>query len=150
MGFMQLLIRSSLGVGRNPAFSHAWPRVSDWIYDLTGNVRPEPNHFRARLPHPPNPREDVERAVVREGGEKKGNGLLALGLNMKSNVLALPLSNVILGRALKTLCPNFLFSAAGITVSTSWYWTYLKCSAPVPRKHTMPSAITAILCSSPR
>lgn len=37
-------------------------------------------------------------------GQKKGNDLSALGLNMKSNVLALPLSNVILGRALKTLC----------------------------------------------
>lgn len=42
--------------------------------------------------------------AVAKAGQKKGNGLSALGLNMKLNVLALPLSDMILGRALKTLC----------------------------------------------
>lgn len=84
-------------------------------------------------PSPTQPWEDVERAVVREGGEKKGNGLLALGLNMKLNVLAPPP----LGRALKALCLSFLTSVMGITVPTSWYWAQLKCSAFVPSKHTV-------------
>lgn len=96
------------------------------------------------FPAPHNPERRLREPYGQERRWEKANSFSALGLNMQSNVLALPRSNhVILGRALKTLCPGFLIFVMGSKYPPHNYWMYLNFLAQwvVPSKHLVPKAI---------